>query len=378
MAAFLPIPRTLGSFIILITILAFVAGRIRNELVLTLLGTVFLVLLLYCFLGVLLLGIVHRRKALSLAMTIISHTITAGESGELLIKNSEGISSIGKKRFWRLPAILVRCELNLRTGDGRVIRHYADPDTESRSFFPVKERGAYYGKNDSLIIFDAPGFFRLSLPVPGNESPRLLVCPKPAEETISLSPKFGGSERRREPHYRKSGELTDQRPYIPGDDPRLINWKLYSHTPMGELFIREGEPRPPPHSRLVILIDTELDRALYSLEEGRRAVDLLCENALAAAVEYSGKGVDIQIGFTGGEITGRKNPDSQDTSELTAALARPFAVFWPADSALPEAPEDSAVIVLALPRKLPPGTSVLDRFLKNGEQRADVIFIQGK
>ena len=233
----LPRPRSVGSFVILLTVMAFVAGRIRNEPVLILLGTIFLVVLAYCFIAVLLSGILNRRKALSLSMVIASKTVPVGGEGELTI--SSGTLSSGK-RFWNIPAVLIRCELCIETRDGRVIRHFTNPAVESFSKFPVTERGAYSSKCDRLAIFDAPGFFSLGFSIFQNENPRLLALPHPAEEAIPLNLRSGGTEERNEPHYRKSNELINHRPYVPGDDPRRINWKLYSHVASGELFVREG------------------------------------------------------------------------------------------------------------------------------------------
>ena len=396
---------------ILITALAFLAGWIRNELALTLVGTVFLIILVHCFLGAFFMGLVHRRKGISLSMTIRGEAVGVGKKGELLIKTRDSDAAgftpdhttgfpPGKNCFWTLPAIIVRCELCLATRDKRIIRHYANPGVDNDSSFSVNERGAYYGEFDRFIILDAPGFFRLSFPVPQSSSPRLFAFPSPVEEPLNISLKSGGTEQRSEAHYRRSDELTDHRPYVPGDDPRRINWKLYSHAPLGELFVREGEPEPPPHSRLLILIDTEADRTLFSLDEARRAVDLLCENALAAALEFSSHGMDILIGYTGGKITG--GPGGSDgsplnTAELATALAMPAAIHWPPSPGakspgalpaaylplvLPAAPGDRAVLVLALPRTMT-GSSALDNFIKNraassvsgASPKTDIVFI---
>jgi len=405
---FFPVPRTMGLFVVLVTALAFLAGWIRNELALTLLGTVFLCILAYCFLAVFILGVFHRKKALSLSLLIVCDTVNAGTEGELLIRISGGRLP-GKHYFWRLPAVLVRCELCLETMDGRVIRHYADPGVDNSSVFPVRERGAYYGMRDRLVIFDAAGFFRLSLPTvlssadfrqAGKDSskpasPRLLAVPHPIEELIPLPLKSGGAERHNETHYRKSDDLTDHRPYVPGDDPRRINWKLYGHAPLGEIFVRDGESEPPPHSRLLILIDTEADSSLYTSGEGRRAVDLLCETALAAALDFSLKGMDIKIGWTGGQsiggqstggwgTSGQSTGGSLNAAELAAALAWPAAIPWPVyrqpinqppDFKAP-ALEEMAVIILALPR-VSSDASALERFIKNRGKncKTDIVFV---
>jgi hypothetical protein len=236
------------------------------------------------------------------------------------------------------------------------------------------------------VIFDAPGFFSLSFSIfqndnPQNEAPRLLALPRPAEEAISLFPRSGGTEVRNEPHYRKSNEVINHRPYVPGDDPRRINWKLYSHVASGELFVREGESEPPPCSRLLIMIDTEADSSLYSIDEGRRAVDLLCESALASALGFSSRGIDVLIGCTGGGIIGGGEESAPlDSSQLAAALACPAAINWPAySSELPQAPGETGVLVLALPRKVTGEAftyqSALNKFLNKRQQETDIVFI---
>jgi hypothetical protein len=383
LAAFLPRPRSLGSFAILLTLLAFTAGRIRGEPALILLGTIFLAVLAYCFAAVLFSGLVNRRRASSLSITITSKTVPIGCEGELAI--AFGAAS-GGKRFLNIPAVLIRCELYLETRDGRVIRHFVNPAVESFSSFPVSERGAFSRKCDRLMIFDAPGFFSLGFSLyqndnPQNENPRLLALPHPAEDAIPLFQKSGGTEVRNEPHYRKSNELINHRPYVPGDDPRRINWKLYSHVASGELFVREGESEPPPCSRLLILIDTEADSSLYSPDEGRRAVDLLCESALASALGFTSKGMDVLIGYTsGGIIGGGEESSPLDSSQLAATLALPAAINRPASSgALPQAPGETGVLVLALPRKVSgdkfASQSALNIFLNKRQQETDIVFI---
>ena len=398
----IPRLRTMGFFFILIAVLALVAGKFRNELALTLLGTVFLVILAYCFVAVFLSGLIYRRKIQYVTLAIINEVVSTGREGLLSIAGENA----GKAFFWRLPAVILRCELCLETKDKRVISCFIDPDHERDCTFPVKERGAYYGEYDRYMVFDAPGLFSLCLPVYRSKGPRLLAVPLPAEGIVPVPLKPGGSEERKEPHYRKSDEFLDHRPYVPGDDPRRINWKLYSHAPLGELFVREGEPEPPPNSRLLVLLDTEVDQSLYTKDEGRRAVDLLCESAMALALDYLAKGLDISIGWSGGTIIGnRKESGPLSAAEISSALAWPAALRFlgpPARSPgrrakantsgstpetgfsgtdLPKAPEDMAILILALPRAFsgnsPLDTPALDRFLSKREarQEVDILFL---
>jgi hypothetical protein len=85
---------------------------------------------------------------------------------------------------------------------------------------------------------------------------------------------------------------------------------------------------------------------------------MLCENALAIALEYQDRGMALSIGYTGGGIVeGTK-------AELAEALAYPAAQPVPPD--FPASPTDRGVLVLALPRTVT--ESALDRFLKNRKQ----------
>jgi hypothetical protein len=360
----------MGGFVIALTFLAFAAGHLRNELALTLLAAVFLAVLAYCFASVFLFALLQRRRLLSVSAGITAKIVTAGDTGELRVT--------AKERFFRFPGILVRYELRLHTLDGRVIRGLFNPGRNAAGeiySFPVRERGAYYGPRDRLGVFDAPGLFRLSLPIPQGEEPRLFAAPVPAEEPVPLPILPGGQDPRREPRYLRTEDLTDHRPYLPGDDPRRINWKLYGHA--GDLFIREGEPEPPPHSRLVILLDTQVDPDLYDPEAGRRAVDLLCGNALAAAREFSGRGIEVSLDYTG-STGGPPGGRAGRAPEFAPALARPAALPVSAPLDFPPLPERGAagLAILALPRTRA-GPSALDRFLKTRgpDTRADLWFI---
>jgi hypothetical protein len=160
----------------------------------------------------------------------------------------------------------------------------------------------------------------------------------------------------------RTDDLIDHRPYIPGDDPRRINWKLYSHGPANSLFVREGETEPPPHSELLILVDTETDPALYSREQGRAAVDLLCEQALAIALDFASRGMDVLVGYTSGALTGG------DGEDLARAMAGPASIMRggrrgpPLGGAEDLPMADRGTCILALPRTNGE-TGALDRFL---------------
>ncbi len=67
-------------------------------------------------------------------------------------------------------------------------------------------------------------------------------------------------------------------------------------------------------------------------------------------------------------------------SRLAAALAWPAAINWPDSSGeLPQAPGETGILILALPRKLTGGAftsqSALNKFLNKRRQETDIVFI---
>jgi uncharacterized protein (DUF58 family) len=392
-----PVPRPFGLPLIAIASLSLLAGFLRHELALTLLGAVLLAALVYGFLGIFALVLAHRGRAAFLSARMSPESAPAGKQVSVLClrENTRAFapaspSTAGQGKFFRLPGILIRYEICFSTKDGRILRHVFDPDAlkHNQSPFKAPERGVYYGPQDKLLIFDIFGFFLAAFALPQEPGPRFLSLPRPAAKPPVIEFHAGGAEQRSQPRFTRTDNLIDHRPYVPGDDPRRINWKLYGHA--GDLFVREGEPEPPPHSKLTLLIDTQIDTDLFAAGRftgkdraagaGRRAVDLLCENALALVLEYTGRGMEIAVGYIGG-----KTPRTGSPAELAALLAYPAALPLNAPLSresggglpeLPDAPEDRAVLVLAPPCS-EAANSALDRFLKKRgrERETDILFL---
>ncbi|GHV95657.1 hypothetical protein AGMMS50293_19770 [Spirochaetia bacterium] len=382
----------------MIIILSFIAGVIRGELALLLTGAVFLAVWVYCLGMTLLLALIHRRRARQVSIRVSPREIVAGEQAELIYSGSDS------RPFFQLPGILIRCRVLLRTKDGRRVKHDFKPQgNRGRKAAPhetleVKKRGAYFSDYDEFAVFDILGFFRFAFHLPQSAGVRLLAGPHAAEEPIPAKARAGESNQKPETSFQRTDNLIDHRPYVPGDDPRRINWKLYGHG--GELFVREGEREPPPHSNILILIDTQFDSLLYTPKAARRGIDLLCENALAAALACTDSGLDVRIGCTGQNEHTRDYAEraaaSGTPAELAAALAWPAALpllakqasvkrLRPVPAELPSAPPDRGVLILALPRAAAE-SSALDRFLQAcadsgaGQRNArtvELIFLYG-
>jgi hypothetical protein len=376
-------PCTMGVFILLIIILSFAAGAIRRELVLTLTGAVILAIWAYCLVMTLLLALAHRGRAKNLSISLEPEKIVC--SGLTNAVYRENNSAYAGKNIFQFPGILVRCRVLLSTKDGRRVTYDFKPENKIglQQNFLVKKRGAYFSAYDEFAVFDILGFFRFAYRIPSVDNARLLVSPATGAEPLPVMAKGGEANRQDSPFLERTDYLIDHRPYVPGDDPRRINWKLYGHG--GELIVRQGEREPPPSSSLTILIDTQYD-SLYSVG-AQEAADLLCENALAI-INNAGKEINFQIGFTGdGAASGgaassgaASSGDSFTTAELGFFLAYPSALPAQADVALPAVTEDRGIVILALPRldtgKFAASSVALEKFLADNANRSiELIFI---
>jgi uncharacterized protein (DUF58 family) len=360
----IPFPklRPIGIFALFIAVLSFTAGFLRKEPVLPLVGAVFICCLAYCFLSVFFLALIHRKAALMIFTRIVPEKVNIHENATILL--SQKIS------FFQMPGVLIRYKLMLATKDNKKIEYVFDWSffKNMSADFPAARRGAYYGMYDHLMFQDIFGFFCNVLKLPQDKSERLLALPVPAEAILAAPYLASGEKRRSETEIHKTDDLTEQRPYVPGDDPRRINWKLYSHV--GELFVRQEEREPPPHSQFILLIDTDADSALYSAEEGIEAVDSLCSIALSLLIEKTASGVEVLFAYTGGEVK------SGPPAELSAYPARTTPACG---QRLPDIPAISgacSILIMALARRNGIEDSSLQDFVRkrNNAQTIQIMF----
>jgi hypothetical protein len=209
-------------------------------------------------------------------------------------------------------------------------------------------RGLYSLAAVRLVARDLLGFS--SAPVPLPASGTLTVLPDVVETSVAAAAAGAGGEHRIHTTLRhRSEELFETRRYVPGDDPRKINWKLFARW--NELLVRIGEEVPPPRARLVCYLYTG---------PGPGGAPAMAERALDAAVSafagicryLSRRGVEVAYGFGGTALRGALGATSE--REFLAELAgadwdegeRPApAAFSPGGARLPVllvAPEGAA------------------------------------
>ncbi len=313
-----------------------VFGIVRVELAALLWGSVFLGAQLYAFVAVAVASALRRGEDYAPRAVIAPRECGIGD---------EATASVSAPRRFLPPAVAVRCELPLRTADGRSLDFSVDPERGGPQALKAAERGAFGAAFDRLVVEDAFGFFRAVRPVAAEAGTRLAVLPAPIFGLAAEPPAGGGEERRTERSYARTDDLTESRKYNPGDDPRRINWKLYGHA--GELFVREGENEPPPRSVVTVLVDGCYDPALLQPRAAREAVDELVSRAVGSLTELSERGFEVFFGGSGVAVRALRGGTAREAAVALSAVA---AVPTGSEGALPASAGDS-LIVFALPRR---------------------------
>ncbi|MDR0527490.1 MAG: DUF58 domain-containing protein, partial [Spirochaetaceae bacterium] len=284
----LPRPKAGALAALLLSAAGLCFGMVQNEVVLLLCAFMLAVPLVWSFIALVFLAVLHKRRRFHVAAPELK--VTGAGSKLFFYLNEQNRPS----KFRLPPAIIIRYRLLLTTKDNRRIWRVFGPELwkHGKALCEIKRRGAYFGEMDEVVFSDVFGFFEHRKPVEAGAEARLLVQPE-FKTLFNFSPAFsGGSRRRTEQRVIKTDDLIEQRPYVPGDDPRRINWKLLSHA--GGLFVREEEREPPPHTRFVLLICAEAAGGLYKAADeapGAAETDLLCEAAFVIMEDALQNGV---------------------------------------------------------------------------------------
>ena len=351
-------------------------GLYIKEIILTLTALFTLFILSWSLFSLYLLRQIYKNEAENLFCTI---TPADGYIETQLQIQLSGLASPSVFRL-SLPGIVACYEQILKTADSKILRATiplspADLSTKhlsGKSFSVTLEtdaasRGVYYTESSRLALRDIFGFYTLTISIPFPETETLILRPKPANDGIHVILHSGGSTRREDQRYQLTEDLTEHRPYVPGDDPRRINWKLFGHS--GDLFIRQAEQEPPPLAEYALVIDTSVDYRLFSQEEGRLLVDSLCELGLALALELAQRQYSITLCYPGSGIY------TPDANSISKALAYPVAISLLSNSYVPDLPHTANILILAIPRMLVAADSALDTLLARHHHFTHLHFI---
>jgi uncharacterized protein (DUF58 family) len=335
----------MGVVFLLLASASLVAGVLSKETALLVFGLLFLLVLVYCLGACLVVVAVYRKRVggMDLVADFVPQTAAVGEEITVLLAGMV-------KRFWTPPAILARYMIKLKTLDNRIIEKIFPRNffAEKSAALSVEKRGAYFGAYDYLFICDIFGFFKVPVKIKSRNKrsggERLLVYPMVSRETPVDTRNSGGGERTAKNAFVASDDLIEQRQYVPGDDPRRINWKLYGHSE--ELFVREGEKWGEPLSEIILVIDTNETNGTNETNAGkadpvlakgmrkprftggsdrRESVDALCKRALEIAIAAAHTASSVAVYYRGGGETGRRWAQEMDKRKLYALFALPFA-----------------------------------------------------
>lgn len=129
-----------------------------------------------------------------------------------------------------------------------------------------------------------------------------------------------GQGDRRSPMRGHSLQLVDYRPYVPGDDPRQVDWNAYGRS--GELFLRLYEDERTLTVHLLVDVSDSMDWGLPN----KRSAALRLASALAyvALSSYDG----LRIAYLGDRVVGQDGPywgQPRRASALAALAQAPTA-----------------------------------------------------
>jgi hypothetical protein len=288
-----------GSAAFLLALFCVGAGVYRKEIILILCGGGLALMVVYAFLALIIQKLICRGGKEGADAAILTYDGFCVYA-HLPLRHEPTVI--------HLPGVLIRYEINLLTRDQRRLRHLF-----LRNFWytgieeiPPPGRGAYYADEDFWLFADIFGFFYTRRKIKRAESAPLLITLPPPDKTrapwATPNALAQRSETVRGDLLPGRDSLVEQRPYIPGDDPRRINWKLYGHS--DSLFVREDEREKPPNVEIMVYCDTTIDAAFLKGKKvavAQEAADQVCEAALAFIVPSITRGARVKVGFPGAE-----------------------------------------------------------------------------
>ena len=157
-------------------------------------------------------------------------------------------------------------------------------------------RGEWLGRS-FIRACDPFGFFRFDCPCGTSRS----VSVPPIFKTIDGADIPGRpiAESATAPRLREDAEeRLERRSYIPGDDPRRLDWKLYART--GDMLVRVGEEGIPFRGRLWLRVVSSSSSG-FGEKKRVRHLDFALEAAAALVRRLEDEGQEVGIMLPGEE-----------------------------------------------------------------------------
>jgi len=249
-------------------------------------GAGFLFLFLYNLAVCVLQSRIIKRKRAGLRLQIPRDLIVCGNSMDIHYEIS--------RPFIRLPGVIIEVSVKFIWRD-RLIRgmsRLAAGSLNGMIRLHARRRGAYFCSGAVFRLRDYAGFFSLDLT--GGQEERFTVLSEsspPGRELRLMTP--GGEQISRRNRKKQSDELIESRQYFPGDDIRRINWKAFAHS--GELFLRVGEEKPLPESKLTIVLDLGGPSGLVDDKNNSLYLDFLIARLSGIMEELTAAGISLEL-----------------------------------------------------------------------------------
>ncbi|NBB91369.1 MAG: DUF58 domain-containing protein [Spirochaetes bacterium] len=288
-----------GWVFLLLSAALLALGILRSELAVLLWGATFVLLGLYAAVGTLIARslLAHRFLADYDALRVAVEPARVRRTAPATARIRASLPR------YRVPGIRLYAGAMLQwRGRVRTTEALVEPDdTTAEVALDTSGRGVWQLAASWFAARDLLGFCSAPVPAPGSAS--LTVIPDASDTSVGESEGGAGGEHRIQSGIRRrSEELFETRRYVPGDDPRKINWKMFARW--NELLVRIGEEVPPPQSRVVCYLYTGPAGSTSAGAPENRSPR---EQALEAAVSaFTGacrslvqRGVQVGYGFGG-------------------------------------------------------------------------------
>jgi uncharacterized protein (DUF58 family) len=231
-----------GAFLAVLAAAAFAEGILRADLAGLFWGASFLLVPLYFLAAGHLLRIALRRRRSSASTVLAVHLAASG-----LAPGEEATAHVrAELPRWFAPGLTVRLALPLTWKDRRLdeVQARLAPGRNERDIrFAAVQRGVYRCTEAVLEVGDVLGFTVNRLAVPLCET--LTVFPAVCEpRAFPWAAQEGGESPARRRRRRRTEDLLEARKYVPGDDVRKLNWKVFAH--MDQLFAAGLPPAAAP------------------------------------------------------------------------------------------------------------------------------------
>ena len=325
-------------------------GVIRTEPVSLLLGGGIAVLGAYVALAGLvataLLARAVRRRGSSLGIVISPAEVFAGSAVEIWRADAPPPSILAP------PGFVSTLSGSLRGPGERELRFgipLSGRRAERRFQAPHLERGSYHAWTASIELRDLLGFSRGCVDVPTELHVRALPLVENPEISLRAGSNVGG-ERARSPIRQRTDDLLETRRYVPGDDIRRVNWKMFARW--GELLVRIGEEVPPPLATQHCVLYSGApapfltDTRRFENSGDSTLVGELCDRLVAVFGGYCLALHEAGVGVTA-ELPESEAPVLVDASEEHLFLRELAAVEWTSEMPQPRETAERHVTVFA-------------------------------